>query len=112
MDKIVEMLKALGERNRFRIVMMLRSRPLCVCEMHAVLDISGATLSNHLKTLKYAGLVDSRRDGKWIEYYLKDREVLDLLDQFIHRMDERDQIDADTERLTRLSRSVCSTQGA
>lgn len=112
MEKIVEQMKALGESNRFRIVMMLRSRPLCVCEMHAVLDISGATLSNHLKILKYAGLVERRRDGKWIEYYLKEGEARELLDGIIDRMEEPEQIRDDTEKLKNLSRAVCSTQGA
>jgi ArsR family transcriptional regulator, arsenate/arsenite/antimonite-responsive transcriptional repressor len=110
MEKTVEQLKALGEPNRFRIMMMLRERPLCVCEIHSVLNISGSTLSNHLKTLKYAGLAGHRRDGKWVEYYLKDESVRLLLNQIADHMENAHQINTDTELLRNTDRTVCSTQ--
>jgi len=109
MEKTVEQLKALGEPNRFRIMMMLRERALCVCEIHSILNISGSTLSNHLKTLKYAGLAGHRRDGKWIEYYLKDDSVRILLNHLVEQMDDTMQIDADTGKLRNIDRQVCST---
>ena len=110
MENTVEQLKALGEPNRFRIMMMLRDKSLCVCEIHSILDISGSTLSNHLKTLKYAGLVGHRRDGKWVEYYLKDESIGILLDFLVAQMTDRSRIDGDRDRLKNIDRLTCSNK--
>lgn len=111
MEKFIEQIKALGESNRFRIMMMLRQRSLCVCEMLAVLDISGATLSNHLRILKHADLVISERDGKWIIYELRDQGVNDLLTMLYEQLEDRALLDHDAMHLKGLDRSVCSSQG-
>ncbi len=108
MDELLEQLKALGEPNRFRIVMMLRERPLCVCEMLEVLDISGATISNHLKTLRFCGLVGSRRDGKWIEYCLESGAE-DLLDLLWRRTGDADPVAKDINKLKSLDRQSCTS---
>lgn len=108
MEKTVEQLKALGEPNRFRIMMMLRDRSLCVCEIHSILDISGSTLSNHLKTLKYAGLAGHRRDGKWVEYYLKNESIGVYLDFLLEQMEDTSQINMDREKLKSTDRQTCS----
>ena len=57
--------KALGDRNRFRIVKMLQQRPLCVCEIREVLDISQPAVSRQLSILKNAGLIEDEKDGVW-----------------------------------------------
>lgn len=108
MEQTVEQLKALGEPNRFRIMMMLRDKSLCVCEIHSILDISGSTLSNHLKTLKYAGLAGNRRDGKWVEYYLKGESIGVLLDLLVEQMADTRQIDEDRDLLKNIDRLSCS----
>lgn len=76
----VEVFKALGDSNRLRIVCMLAVRELCVCEINAVLNISMSTISSHLKVLRNAGVVTSRKDGRWIIYRL------DNSDQFIEKL--------------------------
>lgn len=107
MQQKIEQLKALGEPNRFRIMMMLRSRPLCVCEMLKVLDVSGATLSSHLKILRFAGLVESNRDGKWIEYQIKSGGE-QFVDTLYEDCEDQSVLDADTEALRSIDRTVCS----
>ena len=108
MRNTVEKLKALGEANRFRIMMMLRERPLCVCEIQCVLKISGSNLSNHLKILKYSGLLDSRREGKWIEYFIKDESVTSLLNNILKDIDDLSQIDSDIRKTREADRLTCS----
>ena len=108
MQNVVDQLKALGESNRFRIMMMLREKPLCVCEIKCILDISGSNLSNHLKILKYADLLGHRRDGKWVEYYLKDDSVRALLNGITENIEDYDQIDADKAKLVDVDRMVCT----
>ena len=67
----VQAAKALGHPARMRLVAMLRPRPLCVCQMTAVLALAPSTVSAHLLELRRAGLVSEARRGKWVEYRLR-----------------------------------------
>lgn len=85
-------LKAAGDPTRTRILKLLESGGLCVCQVQAVLGLAPSTVSKHLTILKLAGLVEDRRDGKWIEYALTGesrnphaRAVLDLLRESLGR---------------------------
>jgi len=65
--------KALSDETRLRILKMLEQRPLCVCEIQYVLKGSQPNVSHHLKTLSDAGLVESKKDGLWVDYRLPDK---------------------------------------
>lgn len=67
-------LKAAGHQTRTRILKLLESGGLCVCQVEAVIGLAPSTVSKHLTVLKLAGLVEDRRDGKWIEYTLSSAE--------------------------------------
>lgn len=67
---IAAITKALGHGGRLRILAMLRGGPLSVCQIAAVLDAPVSTVSGHLLELRHAGLVDERRQGKWVYYRL------------------------------------------
>jgi ArsR family transcriptional regulator, arsenate/arsenite/antimonite-responsive transcriptional repressor len=70
---------ALSEPLRIRILELLRSQELCVCDLCEQLDnISQSKLSFHLKTLKDAGLVRSRQEGRWIYYSLNLAKFVEL----------------------------------
>lgn len=109
MDQTVRQFKALGDPNRFRILMMLRARPLCVCELLSVLDIAGGTLSNHLKVLENAGLISHKKDGKWIEYFISEKDTDRFLRIIETRIFDAKQIEEDRRRINTINRSVCST---
>ena len=70
MKEFVSVMKALADPVRIKIVKMLETREMCVCEVQAALEIPQPTVSKHLKVLEGAGLVASRREGLWINYYL------------------------------------------
>jgi ArsR family transcriptional regulator, arsenate/arsenite/antimonite-responsive transcriptional repressor len=72
---------ALSDETRLEIVRLLSHRERCVCELQNVLDAAQSRLSFHLKTLKDAGLVTDRREGRWI-YYTLNREALDEIAEF------------------------------
>lgn len=63
-------LKAAGDPTRSRILKLLEDDGLCVCQVQAVLHLAPSTVSKHLAILKAAGLVDDRREGRWIRYAL------------------------------------------
>lgn len=64
--------KALADSNRSRTLLFLRQGELCVCQIVELLGLAPSTVSKHLTILHQAGLVESRRDGRWIYYRLPD----------------------------------------
>jgi len=74
------MFKALANQHRIRILEALRDGELCACELQVVLDAPQSTVASHLRELKDAGLVKTRRQGKWTYYRIGDTAVLQLLD--------------------------------
>ena len=70
MERTAEILKALADPTRLRIVSLLRHGELCVCDLMEALQIPQSTISRHLATLKNAGWVKARRSGKWMHYLL------------------------------------------
>ncbi|RAW46197.1 ArsR family transcriptional regulator [Halorubrum sp. 48-1-W] len=72
--------KALANRKRLAIVHALREGELCACELEAVLDAPQSTVASHLRKLRDAGIVNTRKDGKWTYYRIADTASLQLLD--------------------------------
>ena len=64
--------KALADPQRMRILKMLRPGERCVCQIVEVLALAPSTVSKHLALLDAAGLVASRKHGRWIYYRLPD----------------------------------------
>ena len=88
--RTVETFKALAHPARLRILGMLRSGPLCVCQVTAALELAVSTVSAHLAELKRAGLVLERRDRRWVSYRLaEDPDAKALLGQ-VFRLVSRD----------------------
>jgi len=72
MNKMVSIFKALSDQNRLRILAALTTRAeLCACQINELLQVTGATTSRHLEILIAAGLIDKRKDGRWVYYRLK-----------------------------------------
>ncbi len=72
MKLFIKVMKALSDPNRVKMMKILQSRPLCVCEIKTTLGIAQSTASKHLKLLEDAGLVKSFKDGLWVNYSLAD----------------------------------------
>jgi ArsR family transcriptional regulator len=85
LSTITRQFRALADENRLRIIDLLRSGERCVCELTDALDLGQSLLSHHLKTLKDAGLVADRRDGRWA-YYALDIDAFAQLESFVGAM--------------------------
>ena len=70
MRKYLIVSKALADENRARILMFLGSGELCVCQIIEMLGLAPSTVSTHLSILYRAGLLDSRKEGRWVYYRL------------------------------------------
>lgn len=71
----VKALKALGDETRIRAVLALRDHELCVCQIVEFLELAPSTVSKHLQILKEAGLVESRKKGRWVYYRLSETDA-------------------------------------
>lgn len=81
-DTIVAGFHALSDPLRLQILDLLRSQELCVCELCDRLNVTQSKLSFHLKTLKEAGLVFARQEGRWIYYSLNLSQFV-VLEQYL-----------------------------
>lgn len=63
--------RALADPARVRVLLLLSEGELCVCELVDALEMSQSTLSSHLQTVRQAGLVATRKAGRWIYYALE-----------------------------------------
>lgn len=101
-------LKALGDRNRLRIVNMLKDRAMCVCEITDILKLSQSTVSGHLRILKEAGIVEDTKDGLWVEYHLwSDRETNRHLLSLVQSIFESDkEMQVEREMASQTDREV------
>lgn len=72
--------KALANEKRLAVVHALREGELCACELETVLDAPQSTVASHLRKLRDAGIVATRKEGKWTYYRIADTASLQLLD--------------------------------
>ena len=76
---IAEYLKVLGSPIRIKILFSLGYGEACVCHLETKLNRRQAYISQHLMVLRDAGILDTRRDGKYIYYRAADPAIFDLI---------------------------------
>jgi ArsR family transcriptional regulator len=79
---------ALSDGTRIEILRCLAGGERCVCELSGDLDAAQSRLSFHLKTLKDAGIVSDRREGRWV-YYTLNREALEDMEAVLDVLKRR-----------------------
>lgn len=75
MDDLVNIFKALSDETRLRILKILEDGEHCVCDIVAALDVVQPKASFHLKILRDAGLLEDRKQGKWVHYNIDDSDM-------------------------------------
>jgi len=70
MREFMNISKALADQNRVRMLLALREGELCVCQITGLFRLAASTISKHLSILHQAGLLDSRKNGRWMHYSL------------------------------------------
>jgi ArsR family transcriptional regulator, arsenate/arsenite/antimonite-responsive transcriptional repressor len=84
MEKLVDMLKALSDETRLRILNLLYERELCVCDIMETLQITQAKASRHLIYMKNAGLVKDRKQAQWAYYAVQKEERMAFIDRLVY----------------------------
>lgn len=76
MNNLLPVFKALSDRNRLRIFAALTIKEeLCACQINELLQVTGATASRHMGILISSGLVNSRKEGRWVYYCLSSEDA-------------------------------------
>ena len=78
LERAAALFRALADPTRLGIVERLRGGEQCVCDLTDMLDTGQSRLSFHLKTLKDAGLLRDRRQGRWIYYALAPEAIAEV----------------------------------
>lgn len=84
MEKLLDVLKALSDETRLRVLNLLYENELCVCDIMAILQVSQAKASRHLIYLKNAGLVKDRKHAQWAYYSMSRDERLKFIDDLVY----------------------------
>lgn len=84
--RLSKVFEALAHPTRLKILKLLSIREMCVCEIMAILDATQPTTSHHLNILENIGLVDERREGKWVFYSVAETEMMKGIQQLIRLM--------------------------
>ena len=105
-ETLEELLKALADDTRLRILALVAGGEICVCDIHGALGIPQPTASRHLACLRRAGLVAARKDGLWVHYRLavpKNPALAGVLKATIDALGRARSITSDRRRLSGLT---------
>jgi ArsR family transcriptional regulator, arsenate/arsenite/antimonite-responsive transcriptional repressor len=106
--------RALADATRLRILGLLLTGEVCVCDIHESLKIPQSKASRHLAYLRRAGLVDTRRDGLWIHYRLgtlADPVIAAIVYAVRHGLTHVESVHRDAERLQKRTGCCVPTPG-
>src|SRR6266567_8536966 len=108
MRALMNITKALADENRVRALLALRGGELCVCQITELFGLAPSTISKHLSILHQAGLVESRKEGRWIYYQLPENGVAPAVREAIRWLEksaaEEPRIVQDDLRLKKILR--------
>lgn len=108
-----KLFKALSDSNRLRILKMLQTKSLCVCEMTDVLNLATSTVSKHLSILRDTGFIIEDRDGKWVNYMINphpsDKRISSVLSTLDFWISDDNLIISDKQKIQKVDRNeVCN----
>ena len=78
-EKISQLFEVIGKPVRIRIILAIGQGEACVCHLEVVLGLRQAYLSQHLMTLRGAGILTTRREGRYIFFRIRNMRLLELI---------------------------------
>lgn len=110
LKQTTKIIKALADENRIRIVCLLKfKKDLCVCELTELIGLAQPTISSHLKLLENAGLIESYKDGLWVNYNIAgslDSPNSQFVDMLYKNLENDKQIKSDFEKIKKVGRDI------
>jgi len=111
--ELVQILKAIADENRLRILKLLDQEELCVCEIETILEIGQSNVSRHLYKLFIAHLICREKKSQWV-YYRLDKETMEkypfLTNIFNGQSNRMDIFKKDQERFNQYKKNGMSCE--
>jgi ArsR family transcriptional regulator, arsenate/arsenite/antimonite-responsive transcriptional repressor len=107
---LVQLFAALADPIRLRLLNLMNGREVCVCYFVEILKQGQPKISRHLAYLRRAGIVEARREGKWMHYRIErpdDTRAASILDATLKSFETNRDMQAD---LARLGQACCEPQ--
>jgi ArsR family transcriptional regulator len=104
MKKLVKVLKATSDPNRLRILKVLQIKSMCVCELQFTLELAQSSISKHMKILEEADLVESQKDGLWVNYFLHKSNENDYAAEMLEKLESWLKDDPELEKIIEKAR--------
>lgn len=107
---LVTLFAALADPTRLRLLNLMDGREVCVCYFVEILKQGQPKISRHLAYLRKAGIVEARRDGKWMHYRIErpqDARAVSILDATLQSLKGDKDMQTD---LARLGKACCEPQ--
>jgi ArsR family transcriptional regulator, arsenate/arsenite/antimonite-responsive transcriptional repressor len=101
-----QLFRTLADRTRLRLLNLMSGQEVCVCYFVEILGLPQSTISRHLAYMRRAGLVESRREGKWMHYRLsvpKQPSLQAVLREVLKSFQSDKAMERDRTRLNRAS---------
>src|SRR3977135_1357059 len=114
LDEMEDLFKALADATRLRILGLLLTGEVCVCNIHESLKIPQPKASRHLAYLRRSGLVETRGEGLWVHYRLRalpDPTFAAIGDAVRHALTHIEAVNRDGERLRKRTGCCVPTPG-
>jgi ArsR family transcriptional regulator, arsenate/arsenite/antimonite-responsive transcriptional repressor len=107
---LVKLFAALADPTRLRLLNLMNGREVCVCYFVEILKQGQPKISRHLAYLRRAGIVEARREGKWMHYRIErpeDTRAASILDATLKSLETDRSMKTD---LARLGQACCKPQ--
>ncbi len=105
MNQLTTITHALSDPTRIRLLAACLDQERCVCQLVELIDLSNASISKHLATLRNAGLLESRKEGRWVHYQTQQSPTTIIADALAfvqtHALSD-DQIQSDKSKLAEI----------
>jgi ArsR family transcriptional regulator len=111
---MIEILKALADETRLRILSQILKSEMCVCEIEQCLELTQSNASRHLTVLKKSGILESYKTAQWTYYKISDEfvnENKELYDYLIKKISVLHCYEADCEKFNNCKlQDLCSNK--
>ena len=102
--------KTLSDPSRLRILKMLETKSLCVCEITVILSLATSTVSKHLSILRDTGFIIEEKEGKWVNYMINpnptDERIKSVLNDLDFWVSDKDTTQKDLSKVLTVDRNL------
>lgn len=109
---MIDILKALADETRLRILSQILKSEMCVCEIEQCLNLTQSNASRHLMQLKKVDILDSYKNAQWTYYKINDKfidENKELYDYLVRKIGTLSCYEDDCAKFEKFKQDICNS---